>query len=96
MTRETIKEAQKFLIVCDDDRVRKIVDIEILLKRHQEEMVIAFLKDLHKETERKLRIIISKDKSSKEVDLLIAKLFRLRMCIKTMESSKEKEVRKAA
>ena len=56
MTSTTIKNAQEFLTVINDDQAKKIVDIEILLHKHNKDLVINFLdqmfyQSLEKESE---------------------------------------------
>ena len=42
MTAETIQMVQALLTVCrNDDRKKKIIDVEVLLKRHRTESVIS-------------------------------------------------------
>ena len=85
MSRETIQEAQAFLTIYHDDRIRKIVDIGTLLQNHPSWRVKEFLNQMFTEREKILRELISKDKSSHKVDETIARMFRLNMAIKTME-----------
>jgi hypothetical protein len=85
MSRETILEAQEFLTVYHDNRSRKIVDIETLLKKHPTWRVKDFLGQMFKERQKVLRDLISTDKTNRKLDETIARMFRLNMAIKTIE-----------
>lgn len=85
MSRETVQEAQEFLTIHNNNHIRKIVDIETLLKRHPTWRVKEFLDQMFKERQKVLRDLISTDKSNHKVDETIARMFRLNMAIKTIE-----------
>ena len=85
MSRKTIQEAQEFLTIYHDNHIRKILDIEILLKRHSAWRVKEFLDQMFKERQQVLKDLISTDKTNHKVDETIARMFRLNMAIKTIE-----------
>ncbi len=94
MSRETIQEAQDFLTMISEDRVRRIVDIEPLLARHPTESVLSLLETLYREKEKVLKRMIHEDKTSSKINELIVLMFRIHMAMKTMEGD-EKEVKAA-
>ena len=85
MSRQTIQEAQEFLTVHYNEGVKKILDIETLLKRHSVWRVKEFLDQMFKERQQVLKDLISTDKTNHKVDETIARMFRLNMAIKTIE-----------
>jgi hypothetical protein len=85
MSRETILEAQGFLTIYHENHMRKIVDVETLLKKHSTWRVKEFLYQMFKERQRFLMDLISTDKSNHKLDETIARMFRLNMAIKIIE-----------
>jgi hypothetical protein len=94
MSRETIQEAQDFLTMISEDRVKRILDIEPLLARHPKEAVLLALQDLYREKEKVLKGLIHEDKTSSKINELIVAMFRIHMAMKTIEGD-EKEVKAA-
>lgn len=92
MTAETIQRVQEYLTVSQDDRKRKIIDVEALLVRHGPDPVLRLLTDLFKQKGKKLIDLIAKDKSKSKIDETIAAMFRIYMAIKVIEKERE-EVR---
>ena len=92
MTADTIKQIQSYLTVRQNGTSKKIVDVEILLRRHGHDRVLSFLLDLLKEKQRKLVRLMEGDKSKREIDDIVAQTFRLHMAIKVIERERE-EVR---
>ena len=85
MSNETIQEAQAYLTLVSEDRVKRIVDIEPLLARHPKESVLFFLRELYEEKELSLKELITMDKTSSRINELIVAMFRIRMAIKTIQ-----------
>jgi len=94
MSRETIQEAQDFLTMISEDRVRRIVDIEPLLARHPKESVLSMLESLYSEKKDVLAKLIQEDKTSSRINELIVTLFRIHMAMKIIEGD-GKEVKAA-
>jgi hypothetical protein len=94
MSRETIQEAQDFLTMISEDRVKRIVDIEPLLARHPKESVLSMLETLYREKEKVLKELIHEDKTSSRINELIVTMFRIHMAMKTIEGD-HKEVKAA-
>jgi hypothetical protein len=94
MSRETIQEAQEFLTMISEDRVRRIVDIEPLLARHPKESVLSMLESLYSEKKDVLAKLIQEDKTSSRINELIVTLFRIHMAMKIIEGD-GKEVKAA-
>ncbi len=93
MNGETIRKVQAYLTIPNNGSLRrKVIDVEILLKRHGSESVIQFLKGLLKQKEKKLVHLVTKDQSSCEIEFVLGEMFRLHMAIKILEDEDE-EVR---
>lgn len=75
------KKAQAYLAVRDEDGEKRIVDIERLLKEHTALEIIEFLCGLYQEEERELQSLADKDTADKEIDRVVARMFRLHMAI---------------
>ena len=95
MSRDQIQEAQDYLTVISENKVRRIVDVEHLLARHPKESVLSFLEDLYKEEQRALKEMISADKTSSRINELIVSMFRIHMAMKTIERDGKEEVKAA-
>ena len=89
MTKRVINEVQDYLTICGEDRVYQIVNIEILLRRHPPEAVIAFLQQLRREYSKKLGGLIKNNKTDPMINELVTKNFRIRMAINTIRNAKE-------
>ena len=89
MTKKVINDVQDYLTVVSEDRVYQIVNVELLLRRHSGVAVIAFLDQLRSEYKKELGQLIKTDKTSAQINELVAKNFRLKMAITTIKSSKE-------
>ena len=86
MTPEIIHRVQALLTVCHNgQRKEKIVDVEILLKRHKAESVVSLLKGLLKEKQKALVALIVTDESRTEIDEIAGAVSRLHMAIKRLE-----------
>ena len=96
MTKRVINDVQEFLTVVgeDGDKVYQIVNVELLLRRHPGEAVIAFLQQLRSEYSKELGELIKHNKTDVRINDLVAKNFRLKMAINTIK--KAKEVREVA
>jgi hypothetical protein len=89
MTTETIQKAQAYLTVRQNGTSKKIVDVEILLKRHGNGQVLSLLLDLQKEKQKKLVRLMEGDRSMHEIDEVVAQMFRLHMAIKIIQREME-------
>jgi hypothetical protein len=94
MTKRVINEVQDYLTVVSGDKLYQIVNVELLLRRHSGVAVIAFLDQLRSEYKKELGQLIKTDKTSAQINELVAKNFRLKMAINTLRNAKE--VRKIA
>jgi hypothetical protein len=88
MTKRVINEVQDYLTVVSGDKVHQIVNVELLLRRHSGVAVIAFLDQLRSEYKKELGQLIKTDKTSAQINELVAKNFRLKMAINTIKNSK--------
>ena len=79
MTKPAINDVQSFLtfMQSDGDRVYQIVNVELLLRRHPPDAVIAFLQELNKDYGKALSKLIQEDKTSSRINELVAKRFRI-------------------
>ena len=89
MTKKIINEVQDNLTVVSEDRGYQIVNVELLLRRHSGVAVIAFLDQLRSEYKKELGQLIKTDKTSAQINELVAKNFRLKMAINTIRNAKE-------
>ena len=89
MTTDTIRKIQACLTVRQNGGQRKIIDVEVLLKRHNAESVISLLKRLLKEKQKNLVSLINTDESRFEIDETIGTMFRLHLAIRRLEQERE-------
>ena len=89
MTKKVINEVQDYLTIVSEDRVYQIVNVELLLRRHSGVAVIAFLDQLRSEYKKELGQLIKTDKTSAQINELVAKNFRLKMAINTIKNAKD-------
>ena len=75
--------------MLSDDKVYQIVNVELLLRRHPPDAVIAFLKQLQSEYKKELRQLIKTDRTDSRINELVAKSFRIKMAINTIKNAKE-------
>ena len=94
MSRDQIQDAQDFLTMISENRVKRIIDVEQLLTRHPRESVLSFLEDLYRQKGRALNEMIRADKTSSMINELIAAMFRIHMAMKTIKAD-GKEVKAA-
>ena len=89
MTKRIINQVQDYLTVLSEDRCYQIVNVELLLRRHPPEAVIAFLEQLRSDYKKELSQLIKSDKTDVRIDELVAKNFRIKMAINTIKNAKE-------
>ena len=89
MTKKIINQVQDYLTVVGEDRVYQIVNVELLLRRHPPEAVIAFLDQLRSEYKRELSDLIKNNKTDPKINELVAKNLRIKMAINTIKNAKE-------
>ena len=89
MTKKIINAVQDYLTVVGEDRVYQIVNVELLLRRHPPEAVIALLDQLRSEYSKELGDLIKNNKTDPKINELVAKNFRLKMAINTIKNAKE-------
>ena len=95
MTRKVIDQVQDFLTVVSDERCYQIVNVELLLRRHPAEAVIAFLSQLRSEYKKELKQLIKTNKTDSKINDLVARNFRIKMAIITIKNA-NKEVKDVA
>jgi hypothetical protein len=75
-----------------ENRTYQIVNVELLLRRHNPQAVISFLKELQKDYGKALSKLIQEDKTNSQINELVAKRFRVKMAINTIRNyGKDKE-----
>jgi hypothetical protein len=89
MTKKVINHVQDYLTVVGENKVYQIVNVELLLRRHPPEAVIAFLNQLRSEYQKKLGQLIKNNKTDFRINELVAKNFRIKMAINTIKNAKE-------
>jgi hypothetical protein len=89
MTKKIISNVQEFLTVVGEDRVYEIVNVELLLRRHPPQAVIAFLQQLRSDYKKELSKLIKDSKTSSRINELIVMNFRIKMAINTIRNAKE-------
>ena len=89
MTKKIISNVQDYLTVLSEDRVYQIVNVELLLRRHPPEAVIAFLEQLRSDYKKELSQLIKSDKTDIRIDELLAKNWRIKMAINTIKNARE-------
>jgi hypothetical protein len=95
MTKKVINHVQEFLTIIDDGKVYQVVNVELLLRRHPADAVIAFLRELQSDYKKELSKLIKIDRTDSRINELVAKNFRIKMAINTIKNY-EKEVNDAA
>ena len=88
MTKNVIATVQEYLTHVGEDKVYQIVNVELLLRRHPPEAVIAFLRQLRSENKKELAGLIKKNKTHPRINELVAKNFRIKMAINTIKNAK--------
>ena len=89
MTKKVISNVQEFLTIVGEDRVYEIVNVELLLRRHPPQAVIAFLQQLRSDYKKELSKLMKDSKTSSRVNELVVMNFRIKMAINTIKNAKE-------
>jgi len=89
MTKKVISTVQEYLTVVSSDKCYQIVNVELLLRRHPPEAVIAFLDQLRTEYKKELGRLIQDNKTDEKINDLVAKNWRIKMAIITIKNAKE-------
>jgi len=90
MREQTLTEAQEFLTIVHNGETKRIIDIELLIKRHQTETILSFLKGLLKEKQKALKEQVADDKTDCSINETIAAIFRIYMAIQTLEREEKR------
>jgi hypothetical protein len=80
-----IHKAQECLTVREGNQRRTIFDIKPLFAKHDPQQVIQILKRLSENYQVKLTGLALIDKTNPEIDLLLARMFRIFMTIRVIE-----------
>ena len=94
MTKSAIEQVQEYLTVVETngDRIYQIVNVQLLLRKHPPEAVIAFLRQLQKEYGKQLGKLIQENRTDSRINDIVARRFRIKMAINTIRhSTKEME-----
>ena len=89
MTKKVINHVQDYLTVVGEDKIYQIVNVELLLRRHPPEAVIAFLDQLRNESKKELGQLIKNNKTAERINDLLAKNWRIKMAIITIKNARE-------
>ena len=95
MTKRVINHVQEFLTVIGNGKVYQIVNVELLLRKHSPDAVIAFLKELQGDFKKELSKLIKTNRTDSRINELVAKNFRIKMAINTIRNY-DKGVKDAA
>ena len=87
MTKKTISAVQEYLTVVSDEKCYQIINVELLLRRHPPEAVIAFLDQLRTEYKKELGQLIKANKTDEKINVLVAKNWRIKMAITTIKNA---------
>ena len=86
MTKKVINHVQEFLTIIDDGKIYQILNVQLLLRRHSPDAVIAFLKELQSDYKKELSKLIKIDRTDSRINELVARNFRLKMAINTIKN----------
>ena len=89
MTKKIISTVQEYLTVVSEYKCYQIVNVELLLRRHPPEAVIAFLDQLRNEYKKELGQLIKINKTDSRINDLLAKNWRIKMAIITIKNARE-------
>ena len=89
MRKQVITQVQDYLTIVGEDRIYRIVDVQILLKRHPPDAVIGFLNMLREDYKKELKALLRENTTDPKINELVAKNFRLRMAINTIKNATE-------
>jgi hypothetical protein len=92
MTRSVINQVRDFITIVTEDRVYQICPVEMLLRRHSGESVVAFLVQLRADYKRELRELIRVNPTHPKINHLVVLNFRLKMAINTIRKAEQEEV----
>jgi hypothetical protein len=87
MTKKVISTVQEYLTVVSDNKCYQIVNVELLLRRHPPEAVIAFLEQLRTEYKKELGQLIRANKTDEKINVLVAKNWRIKMAVITIKNA---------
>ena len=87
MTKKVISTVQEYLTVVSNEKSYQIVNVELLLRRHPPEAVIAFLEQLKSEYKKELGQLIRVNKTDEKINELVAKNWRIKMAVITIKNA---------
>ena len=88
-----MKEAQDYLTIVKEGKTHLLVGIAYLSENHSIQEIIRFLKEYLRDKEKEFKQLLIEDKTSPQVDQLIAVIFRLQMAIMTLQKEVNRIVR---
>ena len=91
MTKRMIQNAQECLSVRTGKKIKKVLDVEMLLINHGSDEVLRFLNQLHEEYQDKLQQLVITDKTSPDIDHTVVSLLRIFLAIRAIENENEQE-----
>ena len=95
MTNQIIETVQDYLTMISDNRVKRIMDVRLLMERHPLKTVVSLLDDLARQKENILEELLAEDKTSSIINETISTIFRLNMAIETIQTCNKQEVEMA-
>jgi hypothetical protein len=94
MTKRVINQVRDYMTIFTEDRVYQICPVEMLLRQHTPEAVVALLGQLRAEYKKELREILKENKTHPKINHLVVLNFRLKMAINTIRNAKQEEVKR--
>jgi hypothetical protein len=88
MTKRVINQVRDYVTIITEDRVYQICPVEMLLRQHTPEAVVALLGQLRAEYKNELREILKDNKTHPKINHLVVLNFRLKMAINTIRNAK--------
>ena len=94
MTRRVINQVRDYMTIITEDRVYQICPVEMLLRRHSGESVVAILVQLRADYKKELRELIRVNPTYPKINHLVVLNFRLKMAINTIRKAEQEEVKR--
>ena len=94
MTDQQMERAQEYLTMMSENRVKRIVNLEALYRKHPTQAILWLLRHLYLEKESRLKTLISENRMSWQIDQAVAVMFRIQMAMWVIENER-KEVEAA-
>ena len=88
MSEEQLERAQEYLTMMSENRVKRIVNLEKLYRKHPTQAILWLLRHLYLEKESRLKTLISENRTSWHIDQAVAVMFRIQMAMWVIEDDR--------